>query len=67
MNERRLDRQKVLAHHPDKQTAEAQQSEGDDLFKCIKIGTAKFNVWCVVDSIVEWNSFVKDHSHGTAA
>lgn len=36
-----LVRQKVLTHHPDKQTAEAQQSEGDDLFKCIKIGTAQ--------------------------
>jgi DnaJ-class molecular chaperone len=30
----------VLTHHPDKQTTEAQQSEGDDLFKCIKIGTS---------------------------
>lgn len=30
----------MLTHHPDKQTAEAQESEGDDLFKCIKIGTA---------------------------
>ena len=28
----------MLTHHPDKQSAEAQQSEGDDLFKCIKIG-----------------------------
>ena len=35
-----LVRQKVLTHHPDKQTAEAQQAEGDDLFKCIKIGIA---------------------------
>ena len=38
-------RQKVLTHHPDKQTAEAQQSEGDDLFKCIKIG-ALYDMQC---------------------
>ena len=31
------DRQKVLAHHPDKQQAEGEE-EGDDHFKCIKIG-----------------------------
>ena len=39
-----LVRQKVLTHHPDKQTAEAQESEGDDLFKCIKIGTASDSI-----------------------
>ena len=32
-----IDRQKVLTHHPDKQTEE-QQKDGDDYFKCIKIG-----------------------------
>ena len=34
------DRQKVLAHHPDKQQQQAEgDGEGDDHFKCIKIGT----------------------------
>lgn len=33
-----IDRQKVLTHHPDKQSDEEQLREGDDLFKCIKIG-----------------------------
>jgi len=31
------DRQKVLVHHPDKKS-EGQSEEGDDHFKCIKIG-----------------------------
>lgn len=35
---KRAYRQKVLTHHPDKQSEENQLKEGDDLFKCIKIG-----------------------------
>ena len=32
------DRQKVLVHHPDKQQQTSGDGEGDDHFKCIKIG-----------------------------
>ena len=32
------DRQKVLVHHPDKQQQSSGDAEGDDHFKCIKIG-----------------------------
>lgn len=32
------DRQKVLVHHPDKQQQTVGDGEGDDHFKCIKIG-----------------------------
>ena len=35
------DRQKVLVHHPDKQQQQqvsGEDGEGDDHFKCIKIG-----------------------------
>ena len=32
------DRQKVLVHHPDKQQQSSGEGEGDDHFKCIKIG-----------------------------
>jgi hypothetical protein len=38
------DRHKVLTHHPDKQSEEEQQKDGDNLFKCIKIGESRASV-----------------------